>query len=461
MTVSTLHQMPDRIPPHNLEAEMAVLGSAMVDREIMGEICEIVRSDDFYAHVHESIFAAIYDLYDRGQPIDKITLTEELRNRGQLEKVGGASYLSALMDTVQTAASAKYYATIVREKAMLRGLIHAGTQITQIGFESEEDVEGALDSSEQIVFKIGDRQLKAEFEPLNALMRNAFDRLDERFSQKGGRTGVTSGFSDIDRRTTGFQPTNFIIIAARPGMGKTSFALNAAVAAAREALERGNGEAVAFFSLEMSKDELVERLVSADARISMHDMRLGRIRDRQWEDLQGAMERLSELPLYLDDAGGLTVSELRSRCRRLKSRHGLAAVFVDYLQLLQPSAMSRSANRNEELSVICRTLKVTAKELGVPIVALAQLNRGVETRNDKRPMLADLRDSGSLEQEADLVAFLYRDDYYTREASLDPGVVEFILAKHRNGPTGVEKLRWEENYTLFLPYADSSHFPAP
>lgn len=461
MTVSTLHQMPDRIPPHNLEAEMAVLGSAMVDHEIMGEICEVVRADDFYAHVHESIFAAIYDLYDRGQPIDKITLTEELRSRGQLDKVGGVSYLSALMDTVQTAASAKYYATIVREKAILRGLIHAGTQITQLGFESEEDVSSALDVSEQIVFKIGDRQLKAEFEPIKALMQKAFDLLDERFSNKGGRTGVTSGFPDIDKRTTGFQPTNFIIVAARPGMGKTSFALNAAVAAARESVERGKGEPIAFFSLEMSKDELVERLVSADARISMQDMRLGRIHGKQWEDLQQAMEHLSELPLYLDDAGGLTVSELRSRCRRLKSRHGLSAVFVDYLQLLQPSAMSRSANRNEELSVICRTLKVTAKELGVPIIALAQLNRGVESRNDKRPALSDLRDSGSLEQEADMVAFLYRDDYYTGEASLDPGVVEFIVAKHRNGPTGTDKLRWEKNYTLFLPYADPTHYPPP
>jgi replicative DNA helicase len=461
MSIANLHHVPDRIPPHNLEAEMAVIGSALVDREIMAIVGEIVKPSDFYALVHDTIFSALYDLYDRGEPLDKITLSEELRRRDALEKVGGISYLSALMDTVQSAASAQYYARIVREKAVLRGLIHAGTQITQIGYEAEEDVDGALDNCEQIVYAIGERQLSGEFVALNRLMKDAFDQLDRRFQERGGRTGVTSGFHDIDDRTTGFQPTNFIIVAARPGMGKTSFALNAAVAAARESLERGKGEPVALFSLEMSKDELVQRLISAEARLSMHDMRRGNIKPHQWEDISRAMGSLNELPLYLDETGGLTVSDMRSRCRRLKSRHGLSAVFVDYLQLMRPSTLSRNANRNEELSEICRTLKVTAKDLGVPIIALAQLNRGVETRSDKRPMLSDLRDSGSLEQEADLVAFLYRDDYYSRESCPEPGVAEFIIAKHRNGPTGMVKLRFEEQYTRFLPYADESHFPAP
>jgi replicative DNA helicase len=292
-------------------------------------------------------------------------------------------------------------------------------------------------------------------------MKEAFEQLDRRFQERGGRTGVTSGFHDIDDRTTGFQPTNFIIVAARPGMGKTSFALNAAVAAARESVEGGSGAPIAFFSLEMSKDELVQRLISAEARLSMHDMRRGNIKPHQWEDISRAMAVLHELPLYLDDTGALTVTEIRSRCRRLKSRHGLGAVFVDYIQLLRPSTLSRTANRNEELSEICRTLKITAKDLGVPIIALAQLNRGVEARSDKRPMLADLRDSGSLEQEADMVAFLYRDDYYNRESAPEPGVAEFIMAKHRNGPTGMVKLRFEEQYTRFLPYADETHFPAP
>jgi replicative DNA helicase len=377
----------DRIPPQNLEAEMALIGSVLVDREIMGIVCEIVRPNEFYAHVHESIFAVLQHLYDRGEPLDKITVAEELKRRGELENVGGLSYLSALMDTVQTAASAAYYAKIVREKAVLRGLIHAGTRITQLGYENEEDVDGALDQSEQLVYELGNRQLHGEFTPVSRLLKPAFEHIDKLFHNRGGRTGLTAGFHDIDEMTTGFQPGNFIILAARPGMGKTSFALNMAVAAARE-----EPAPIAFFSLEMSNDELVQRLICAEARISMHDMRRGHIKNEHWEKISDAMGELNELAIYLDDAGGLSISEIRSRCRRLKSAHGLSAVFIDYLQLLRPSVLSKGANRNEELSEICRTLKTTAKDLQVPIVALAQLNRGVEARTDKRPMLSDLRD---------------------------------------------------------------------
>jgi len=453
MTVTNLPTI-DRIPPQNLEAEMALLGSILVDREIMGVIGEIVRAEDFYAHVHGTIYNALTHLYDRGEPLDKITIGEELKRRDQLDKVGGISYLSSLMDTVQTAASAKYYATIVREKAVLRGLIHAGTQITQYGYEDEEDVEGALDRSEQMVFEIGRRQLHREFVPVSRLLKPAFESIDKLFHSRGDRTGLTSGFKDVDDTTTGFQPGNFIIIAGRPGMGKTSFALNMAVAAARE-----ETEPIAFFSLEMSNDELVQRLICSEAHISMHDMRRGNIKPHHWEKISDAMGVLNELPLYLDDSGALSVSEIRSRCRRLKSGPGLAAVFVDYLQLLRPNVLSRNSNRNEELSDICRTLKTTAKDLNVPIIALAQLNRGVETRAEKRPMLADLRDSGSLEQESDVVAFLYREGYYKEEAP-EPDLTEFIIAKHRNGPTGTVKLRFQKEYTLFLPYGDESHYPA-
>jgi replicative DNA helicase len=444
----------DRIPPQNLEAEMALLGSILVDREIMGVISEIVRPSDFYAHVHESIYSVLEHLYDRGEPLDKITVGEELRRRGDLEKTGGLSYLSSLMDTVQTAASAAYYAKIVREKAVLRGLIHAGTQITQLGYEHEEDVEGALDQSEQLVYEIGMRQNTGEFTPVARLLKPAFEHIDKLFHNRGDRTGLTAGFRDIDEMTTGFQPGNFIILAARPGMGKTSFALNMAVAAARE-----ETEPVAFFSLEMSNDELVQRLICAEAHISMHDMRRGNIKPHHWEKISDAMGVLNELPIYLDDTGGLSVSEVRSRCRRLKSGGGLSAVFIDYLQLLRPGVLSKGANRNEELSDICRTLKVTAKDLGVPIVALAQLNRGVEARTDKRPMLSDLRDSGSLEQEADMVSFLYREGYYHNDVA-EPDLTEFIIAKHRNGPTGTVKLRFQREYTLFVPYGDESHYPA-
>lgn len=456
MSVSHLHAGAiDRIPPHNLEAEMALIGSVLVDREIMGTVSEIVKPADFYAHVHETIFTVLLELFDRGEPLDKITVSEELRRRDALERVGGLAYIGSLMDTVQTAASAAYYAKIVREKSVLRALIHAGTRITQFGYEAEEDVESALDASEQMLYEIGERQMAGDFIPVNRLMKTAFEHIDHLFHMRGDRTGLTAGFRDIDQMTTGFQPGNFVIVAARPGMGKTSFALNMAVAASRE-----SGDPIAFFSLEMSNDELLQRLICSEARISMHDMRRGNIRNQQWEDISRAMGSLNELPIYLDDTGGLSVTEIRSRCRRLKSTSGLSAVFIDYLQLLRPGVLSKNANRNEELSEICRTLKVTAKDLGVPIVALAQLNRGVETRNDKRPMLADLRDSGSLEQEADLVAFLYRDGYYNKEGP-EPDVTEFIISKHRNGPTGTVRLRFQQEYTLFVPYGDESHFAGP
>lgn len=432
---------------------MALIGSVLVDREIMGVVGEIVGPSDFYAHVHETIFGVLLDLFDRGEPLDKITVAEALRNRDALDRVGGISYLNSLMDTVQTAGSAKYYATIVREKAVLRSLIHAGTQITQLGYEAEEDVDAALDQSEQLIYSIGERQMAGDFVPVNRLMKETFDYMDRLFHMRGEQTGLTSGFRDIDSMTTGFQPGNFIILAARPGMGKTSFALNMAVAAAERR------EPIAFFSLEMSNNELVQRLICAEARLSMHDMRRGNIKAHQWEDIARAMGRLNDLPIYLDDTGGMSVTEVRSRCRRLKSTGGLGAVFIDYLQLLRPGVLTKNANRNEELSEICRTLKVTAKDLGVPIVALAQLNRGVESRNDKRPMLADLRDSGSLEQEADMVAFLYREGYYNKESS-EPDVTEFIISKHRNGPTGTVRLRFQEQYTLFVPYADESQYPS-
>lgn len=387
MSVQSVPTTIDRIPPNNLEAEMAVIGSVLVDREMLAAVGEIIRPSDFYAHVHEAIFAVLLDLFERGEPLDKIAVSEELRRRSLLERVGGLPYISSLMETVQTAASARYYATIVKEKSVLRSLIHAGTQITQLGFEGEEDVPGALDQSEQLVYTIGERRGISEFMPVSRLMKDAFDHIDRLFHQRGDRTGLTSGFRDVDQMTTGFQAGNFVIVAARPGMGKTSFALNMAVAAARE----GEGP-IAFFSLEMSNSELIQRLICSEARISMNDMRKGNIKPHQWEEISKAMGTLNDLPIYLDDLGALTVSDVRSRCRRLKSTVGLAAIFIDYLQLVRPNVLTRNSNRNEELSEICRTLKATAKDLTVPIIALAQLNRGVEIRSEKRPMLADLRD---------------------------------------------------------------------
>jgi len=445
----------DRIPPQNIEAEMALLGSLLVDREIAGIVAEIVKPADFYAHVHESIYQAIMQLYDRGEPLDKITVSEELQRRGLLERVGGLSYLSSLMDTVQTAASATYYAKIVREKATLRGLIHAGTEISRLGFDSEADVDGALDRCEQMVYEVGSHQLGGEFVPIKALMKPAFEQIDRLFHQRGDRTGLTTGFSDIDQMTTGLHPGNLVIIAARPGFGKTSLALNMAVATAKE-----DQLPVAFFSLEMTDDELVQRLICSEANMNSLNIRKGNIKNNEWSVISEAMGRLNELPVFLDDQGSITVSEIRSRCRRLKSLHGLGIVFIDYLQLLRPAPSNRSVNRNEELSEICRVLKSTAKDLEVPIVALAQLNRSLEARQDKRPMLSDLRDSGAIEQEADLVAFLYRDGYYNPDAT-EADLTELILAKQRNGPTGQVKLRFRAENTKFVPYGDESYYSPP
>jgi replicative DNA helicase len=288
------------------------------------------------------------------------------------------------------------------------------------------------------------------------LLLGVFQDLERRFEHKGDRTGVTSGFHDVDEYTAGWQPGNLVIVAARPAMGKTSMALNMAVAAAKD--ER---QPVAIFSLEMTKQELVERFISSEGRLDASKLRRGNIKESEWETIGRAMGDLHDLPIYLDDSGSVTVTEIRSRCRRLKSSVGLAAVFIDYLQLVRPAISGRNVNRNEELSEICRTLKATAKDLSVPIIALAQLNRGVEARQDKRPMLADLRDSGAIEQEADLVTFLYRDAYYNRETTPDPDLTEFIIAKHRNGKVGTVRLRFLQEHTLFVPYGDESHYAPP
>ncbi len=444
----------ERIPPQNLEAEMALIGSVLIDREIMSLVTELVTPADFYSHVHELLFTALLRLFEQGEPLDKITLVEELRQRGQLERIGGPAYISSLMETIPTAASAEYYARIIREKAVLRGLIHVGSQVASLGFESEDDVESALDKSEQLIYEIGRRQSRGDFTPISKLLKPAFEQLDTLYHEQGQKTGLTSGYHDIDHFTAGFHPGNFIILAARPAMGKTALALNMAAAAARE-----SGLPVAIFSLEMTNNELVSRLLCAESRVDAQRLRKGNLAPEDWEKISYGMGLLSEMPLFIDDSGAVTVTELRSRCRRLHASSGLSAVFIDYLQLVRPSALNRNANRNEELSDICRVLKATAKELRVPIIALAQLNRGVESRQDKRPMLADLRDSGSIEQEADLVAFLYREAYYQPETP-EADLTEFIIAKHRAGPTGTIKLRFLKEHTLFVPYGDESHYAA-
>ncbi len=432
----------DRIPPQNLDAEQAVLGSLMVDRELMPVVSEIVQRSDFYAPHNATIFEALTSLYERGEPIDKVSVAEELRRRKLLDDVGGVELLSQLLNAVPTSASAEYYAKVVAEKSVLRSLITAGGRITAMGFEPTDDVDDTLDRCEQMIFEIGGRQ-SVGFVLVKDLLKPTFEQIDKLYHQKGQVTGVPSGFRDLDRYTTGFQSGELVIVAARPSMGKTSLCLNIAMHAAKEA-----GKAVAVFSLEMSNEQLVQRLLAAESRIDAQRLRSGNIKDEEWGEITKAMGALAEVPIYIDDSAALTVGEIRTRSRRLRANTGLDLIIVDYLQLLR-SSNSRMTNRVEVIDDICRGLKALAKELKVPVMALAQLNRAPETRNEKRPLLSDLRESGGIEQEADVVAFIYRDEYYNAPSVENEGIAEIIIAKQRNGPTGMVELRFDKKYTSF------------
>ncbi len=432
----------ERIPPQNLEAEQAVLGALMVDRELAPIVSEIVRTADFYAPHHATIYSAILSLYERGEPIDKVSVSEELRRRKVLDDVGGVDYISQLLNTVPTAASAEYYARIVAEKAILRALIVAGGRIAGKAFEQPENVEEVVDECERMIFEIG-RRSAGGFTLVRELLKPAFERIDTLYHQRGTVTGVPSGFRRLDQFTTGFQPGELIIIAARPSMGKTSLCLNIAMNAAK-----GAGKKVAVFSLEMSNDQLVQRFLSMEARIDAQSLRTGNIKDKEWGDITRAMGVLAEVPIFVDDSPALAVSEVRSRSRRLAATAGLDLIIIDYLQLLR-SPNPKMTSRVEIIDDICRNLKALAKELKVPVIALAQLNRSPEARNDKRPLLSDLRESGGIEQEADVVAFIYRDDYYNPPTPENENIAEINIAKQRNGPTGVIQLRFDKRFTSF------------
>lgn len=432
----------DRIPPQNLEAEQAMLGALLVDRELVPIVSEIVQKSDFYAPHHATIYEALIALYERGEPIDKVSVSEELRRRKLLEDIGGGEFISQLLNTVPTAASAEYYARVVAQKAILRSLITAGGRISVMGFEQPEDVEDTLDRCEQMIFEIG-RRSGGGFTLVRDLLKPAFEQIDKLYHQRGSVTGVPSGFRRLDQFTTGFQAGELIIIAARPSMGKTSLCLNIGMNAAK-----GAGKSVAVFSLEMSNDQLVQRLLSTEAKIDAQSLRSGNIKDKEWGDITHAMGVLAEVPIYIDDSAALTVGEVRSRSRRLAASTGLDLIIIDYLQLLR-SANPRATNRVEIIDEICRNLKALAKELKVPVIALAQLNRSPESRNDKRPLLSDLRESGGIEQEADVVAFIYRDDYYNPPTPENENIAEIHIAKQRNGPTGLVQLRFDKRFTSF------------
>lgn len=446
----------DRIPPQNLEAEQSTLGSMMIDRAALDKGLDILRPQDFYREAHQIIFEVLASLAERGEPVDIVTVQEELRSRNKLEAVGGTEYLMALIDSVPTAANVEYYARIVEEKAILRRLIDACTQVIAECHGPIDDVDSVVDHAERLVFQVSQRRMGQYFSPLGVLAHKAFEQIEEQCQHKLTVTGLPTGFKDLDAITSGLQPSDLIIVAARPSMGKTAFCLDIA----RHVAVREK-QPVAIFSLEMSKEQLALRLICSECRVDAHRVRTGYLSDKDWSKVAEGVGRLYEAPIFIDDSTDITALQMRGKCRRLKAERGLSLVVVDYLQLMQ--AHKRADNRNQEISEIARSLKGLARELGVPVIALSQLSRAVEQRVDKRPMLADLRESGSIEAEADVVIFLYREAYYKRkEVVLDEttedivpisteadNTAEIIIGKQRNGPTGMIRLAFLQNFASF------------
>jgi replicative DNA helicase len=443
----------DRIPPQNVEAEQSVLGAMLIEREAISRVAEFLRPEDFYREAHRLIYAAIVDLYNKNEAADLITITEQLKKADKLEAVGGISYVSSLANSIPTAANIIYHAKIIEEKALLRQLINAATYIAGMGYEATSEIVNILDEAEKTILGVSNRKVTGGFAPVKSIIMEAFDKIEQLYASKGGITGLATGFKDFDRLTAGLQPSDLILIAARPSMGKTAFVLNIA----RNVAVREK-KPVAFFSLEMSKEQLVQRLLCSEAPIDAQRLRIGDLKDDDWKNLVRAAERLSSAPIFIDDTPGMTVAEMRSKARRLKVEQNLGLVVIDYLQLMSgQSGSGRSENRQQEISEISRSLKSLARELSVPVIALSQLSRGVESRQSKKPMLSDLRESGSLEQDADIVAFLYREDYYNSETE-NKNLAEVIIAKHRNGPVDTIVLNFQKQFTRFT---DSTRMPEP
>ena len=436
--------MLDRIPPQNVEAEQSVLGAMMIEREAISKAAEILRPGDFYREAHRLMFGAVLELFNKNDAVDMVTVTEVLRRDDKLEAVGGIAYITALANSVPTAANVGYHARIVEEKALLRQLINTATNIAGMGYEAADEVAKILDTAEKMMLEVSNRRGGQDFAAVKTIIFDVFDKVSELYASKGGITGLPTGFKDLDRLTSGLQPSDLILIAARPSMGKTAFVLNIAQhVAVREK------KTVAFFSLEMSKEQLVQRMLCAEAPIDAQRLRIGELDDNDWKKLVTAADRLAGAPIFIDDTAGITIMEMRSKARRLKIEHDLKLIIIDYLQLMQGGTGSnRSENRQQEISEISRSLKALARELKVPVVALSQLSRGVESRQIKKPMLSDLRESGSLEQDADIVAFLYREDYYDPDTD-KKNITDIIIAKHRNGPVDSIELFFHKQFTKF------------
>jgi replicative DNA helicase len=431
----------ERALPHNLDAERTVLGAVLVDDAAFNSAVEILTRDDFHREAHRRIFDAMAGLAERSQPIDLVTLKDELVKAGALEAVGGAAYLGSLVDGVPRITSVEHWSRIIKEKAVLRNLIHAGNRIVQSAYEAEDEVAAILDRAEKAIFDIAERRIRLGFVGIRDVVKESFRTIDQLSQSKDIVTGLATGFVDLDERTSGLQRGDLIIVAARPAMGKTSLCLNIAQHASFKA-----GETVGIFSLEMSKEQLVLRLLCADARIDAHRLRTGRLQEKDWARLAKAYSALSDSKIFIDDSASITPLEMRAKCRRLKAEHGLGLVVVDYLQLV--SAPGRVENRQQEIASISRSLKGLAKELDCPVLALSQLSRAPEARTDRRPQLSDLRESGALEQDADVVMFIYREEEY-KPSEENRGVAELIIGKQRNGPTGSMKLAFIKEYTRF------------
>jgi replicative DNA helicase len=430
-----------RIPPHNIEAEQAVLGCMLLDADVIPTVTELIKSEDFYRDDHREICEAIIDITEKAGPVDIITVSEQLQLRGMLDNIGGLDYLASITGAVPTTANARHYAKIVEEKALLRRLIKAASDISGMSYDASEEAAFVLDRAEKSIFDILQKRSTQGFTHIKDILLETFSRLEELYNSKGFITGIPTGFNDLDFKTAGLQNSDLVLIAARPGMGKTAMALNIAQYAAVQ-----KHVPVAIFNLEMSKDQLVNRMLCSEVMVDSQKMRTGKLEDDDWKKIAQALAPLSEAPIYIDDTAGINVMDIRAKCRRLKMEKNLGLVVIDYLQLMQ--GRGKIENRQQEVSEISRSLKILAKELNVPVVTMSQLSRGPEQRTDHRPMLSDLRESGAIEQDADIVMFLYRDDYYNPDTE-KKNIAEVIIAKHRNGSTGTIELRWFGEYTKF------------
>ncbi|MFZ5645033.1 MAG: replicative DNA helicase [Bacillota bacterium] len=434
--------MIDKAPPQNIDAEQSVLGALFVERDSLYRVSRFLKPEDFYLESHRLIYRAFLHLDEAGVPPDLVTITDLLRQQGNLDKVGGATYVASLAGMVATAANVEYYARIIEEKSLLRSLISMATRIAGMGYEAGEDAEKLIDEAENMLLQLSSRRSSAGFTPIDKILVEIFRIIEDRYRNKGKISGILTGFSDLDRILCGMQSGDLLIVAARPAMGKTSFGLTVAHQAALN-----SGIPTAIFSLEMSRAQLVQRVLCAEAMVDLQKVRSGNLSDMDWNKLAEAAAKLTKTPLFIDDSPGLSVRQVRAKARRLKAEKGLGLIIIDYLQLMQGS--SRTENRQQEIADISRSLKALAKDLEVPVIALAQLSRSVEQRDKKRPIMSDLRESGSIEQDADVVMFIYREEYYKPDTE-KKSIAEIIVAKQRNGPTGSVELAFLSEYTRFM-----------